>query len=223
LKSVVNLITYTLTIILNNFGRRAAMRRSRGIAITIAGAVALLIAASNNPSSAAEPSLFAPWPEPSLFDPWPTATGRFGEMFEPWIVLKDKDTDAYAGNRGSVALEDDDYTGAIFVTCIGEQPDFLIVVDRKKAVLNGGQAYVRIRVDGQPEKQFHGRAYGDRFVQVDDPSSAIALLANAQTFVVGLDVSGVHSALGFNATMRPLKTLANVMSQCKVPVSASGK
>ena len=51
----------------------------------------------------------------------------------------------------------------------------------------------------------------------------MAALANATTFVVGVEVSGVQSVLNFAATSFPVKALANAISQCQVPVSAKGK
>ena len=146
--------------------------------------------------------------EDILFNPQPTSTGGFSQLFGSWNV---------------VDLEDDDFTGGIFVRCITDRPDFLVVVDRKKAVLNGDRANIRIRADGQIERQFYGTLYGHRFIQLDDPVSAMAALANAKTFIVGIDVSGVQSVLNFTSTSFPMRALANVMSQCQVPVSAKGK
>jgi hypothetical protein len=159
--------------------------------------------------------------EYSLFSPRLSSTGGFSEMFGSWNVLKDRNFDPR--NLGFVAFEDDDFGGGIFIRCITDRPDFLVVVDRKKAVLNGDQANIRIRADGRAERQFYGGVYGDRFVQLDDPLSAIAVLVNAQVFAVGVDISGVQSVLNFVVTSRHVKALASVMSQCQVPVTAKGK
>jgi len=182
----------------------------RGLSV-IACAIAALTAQSL-PSTAEEFSLFSPQP---------TSTNRYGEAFGLWSILKDKDFDPR--NAGFFVVKDDDFGGEIFVRCVIDRPDFLIALDRNNAVLNGNQASVRIKTDGQTERQFRGRVYGDRFVQLDDPLEAMAALVNATRFVVAIDASGVQSVLYFTAMDRPLRALANVVSQCQVPVSARGK